>query len=142
MQKSEILIDLYSKLNEIECINSGWCLFAAYWIYKKAKELWINTSIIQIDYRGDYIETNKKFLKWELKEPVSGNHYVIKFEWVLYCTRGIYGLKEWKNTFEFKGDNIDKFCNKALKMDLWNECFDKIEGVKQIESILWISLFD
>lgn len=140
---NNIIISLFNEIKHIDYINQGWCLFAAYWVHKKAKTLWIKTSIVQIDYHGrNYIETNKRFLEWKEEKPQAANHYVIKYNWVLYDSDGIYN-KLNRKTLQIPQKFTDKFCQTLLKIsDEWNPCFDQEEWVELIEAILWIKLFD
>ncbi len=138
----ETIISLMQSLNEIENINRGWCLFASYAVYLKAKELWIKwVSLVQIDWRDNYIPTNKAFLKGDVSFPVAGNHYALKIDWEIIDSDW---TKNWDSERLFnirKHSDIDKLCISSLKMaSEWNHYFDRKEWVRQIKKILGIDL--
>lgn len=138
----ETIISLMQSLNEVEYINRGWCLFASYAVYLKAKELWIKgVSLVQIDCRDNYIPRNKAFLKGNAPSPVAGNHYALKIDWEIVDSEW---AKEWKDERIFnirKHSDIDKLCVASLKMaSEWNHYFDRKSWVRQIKKILGIDL--
>ena len=138
----DLVRDLIGSLNNIPHINRGWCLFAAYGTYLKAKELGIKkVSIVQIDWSNGYFtNTNKAFLKWEVSSPVSGNHFVIKVGSKMFDSRWEFSSNNYADLI-FKNDNeIQKLCVISLKWSDWNDDFDRWYGVKQIKKILWIDL--
>jgi len=142
MKTEKKLIRYYNKLNNVPCLNQWGCLFAAYAIWLKAKQLWVDVILTQIDYWWDeWISTNKKFINWESDKVDSWNHFWLKINWILYDSNWEYSRYWDYVTLEFDSNVIEKYCNKALANDsLWSSWFDREYWTIRIKELIWIDL--
>lgn len=119
------------KLSEIDYINMGGCLLAAYAVYlhcvKKAPRKFL-PQIVQFGYDFDakYKDHNLAFLNNEKDSATSDAHF--GWTWdagaTVYDAFGMVGRK-YDYKLVIPSEATERFCVSSLNYGTWNWCFDR-----------------
>lgn len=133
----------FSKIKDIENLNRGGCLFAAYGVYLSLKKDGLDCSnlrIVQLASCDDIKELNKNksFLKGDSQNAESSSHFAITVNGKdFYDSTGVI-TKDYLYHLEIPSNQIDSFSKSSLKNGQWNSSFERNEGVPLIENNLGI----
>lgn len=134
-------------LSDIEDINCGGCLFAAYAIYLVLKkhnilpETFALVALNGTEYQDNHI-TNLHFLSDLTKKATSSNHFGWTFDGgrTVYDTDSQLDLNKYKHQLIIPQHKIEQFCKSALfDCSKWAYWFDRKTQLPIIEEKLGIS---
>ena len=138
--------NLLSSLSNIECINSGGCLFVCLGVYRALLNEGIddkNIVIVQLELFGSpSIEENKKFIEGLNEKAYSSSHFALSFDGGLTCydCDGMVNVERYPLHLIIPNNMIEKFSSNALTYGSWNPWFDRQTGVNEINNILGTNL--
>lgn len=126
-----------SLVEDIPDKNAGGCLIMCYSFWKWAGDE--TFCIVQHNRWGDGLKNNRAWIKGELDEASSDNHFSWKYRGEQYDSLGrCSGGEELWELNEL--GLIDKFCLSAINNSSWNYAFDRATAIPELEDLLGIDL--
>lgn len=144
----EIMVSSLKKLDVIENLNSGGCLYSALGVYHHLKNRGLNSDDVVIVHLEVWkkglcnIQNNRNFIQEREGDASSGFHFGISCDGgkTIFDSKGEINYNKYLYRYNIPNDCIEVFCQNALMYGDWNWLFCRSTGVSYINSILDVNL--